>query len=970
MQHNMNARKLASLALALVAGPSFAQQIWSDCIDPTNTSARSVPFTTIGVGNDFVNVEMGTGGTVTYGGQTGPCYAPGAQTMENKGRFAMWNGAVGSVQSSFDDGMLLTVGAPLDPVGDYFFTRIFDYPTGQPPADPSYPFIGDAVQGWLVGASRTYFRVVGGNESNRVELTVRILGDAARWEWNLTNVTDASRQVGLRYGVALGMVSQEYDSQGRNLAFSALRPRNTGLSQVYVPKPAGVRQADGTTWNGYVVTGTTKPLRVERNFLSTRSSFPETVKFMFGQLEAYGLRVDNVPAVDTPDATRAAQLIVGNHGQFQSPGLLRGDVIRSRVFGDFNGGGDPLLNPGAPITEISDTLLQDTSFAQSYAPTTVAPGGSRKIVYYMRSPWSVGDYRDPYTSLIDAPRIIASSSTGGLNGLNPNPFRVVAYVDNQYATVDREVPMNNVRISLLLEDGKGLKLQDGEPVQKTLATILPRDIGNVQWNVEADGKAFGKVPYKVRIEPEVGPTRELSGTILVAATPTVRLGQGPNLVTLPWTFSDTALDSILGLKYGQDYVAYKWQGDIGEYIPVSSASRGASVWVVPTSDLGNLTLKGASAPSDSESGGAVTILRPGWNMIGNPYQYPIVLSTLTAVAEDDPSNSLTWTELVESQIVSSSLAYWVRNPEDPSSGTYAYTEGATDRILPSIGYWVFVSSFNPVKLIWPPIFDEGLPGATRSKSATTARWQQSDKQWRLQLSARNGVGQDAYNYVGVAASTKDATRLKMQKPPMSPDGKVELSLVDPTSVQPTRLSQVMADNLNRREYKVLVTSKEAGEVTVSWPNLSTVPRNVRFQLVDKATSTSRDLRFAASYTFRMEQPGTRELTLQMEPGVQGRAVIGDVIVTRPSRDARAPFTINYSLSTQALTTIRILGGSGKEVFTVTRGRSDRVGENSATWAMRDNANRAVAPGAYQVEILAETTTGERVRKIVPVNVVR
>ena len=36
----------------------------------------------------------------------------------------------------------------------------------------------------------------------------------------------------------------------------------------------------------------------------------------------------------------------------------------------------------------------------------------------------------------------------------------------------------------------------------------------------------------------------------------------------------------------------------------------------------------------------------------------------------------------------------------------------------------------------------------------------------------------------------------------------------------------------------------------------------------------------------------------------------------------------------------------------------------------DNANRAVAPGTYRVEILAETPDGERVRKIVPVNVIR
>jgi hypothetical protein len=66
----------------------------------------------------------------------------------------------------------------------------------------------------------------------------------------------------------------------------------------------------------------------------------------------------------------------------------------------------------------------------------------------------------------------------------------------------------------------------------------------------------------------------------------------------------------------------------------------------------------------------------------------------------------------------------------------------------------------------------------------------------------------------------------------------------------------------------------------------------------------------------------------------------------------------------------VLSGAGREVFTVSRGRADRAGENSVVWALRDNASRLVAPGAYRVEIIAETATGERVRKVIPINVIR
>jgi hypothetical protein len=954
-------------ALALVSSATAQYIGWSNCIDPQNTAPYSVPFGSIGVGNSFINVIMGTGGTVTYGGQNGPCYAPNARTMENRGRFAIFNGPVGSVQTDFDDNLFLTEGSPNDPVGDYCYARIVSYPsTATDDNSKSYPFIDDKIQGYFVGASKTYFQVVGGDETARVKLTIRILGDAARWEWELTNPsTTEAKFMSVRFGACMSMLSSVPDSTGHTQANAGPIPRG------YLPKPLGVTQADGTQWGGYTVTNTTKPLRVERNFLATRSSFPDYVKFMFGQLEAYGLRVDTVPTTETPDATRSAQIIVGNHGQFQSPGLLVGNVMRGRVFGDF-GSGDPVLNPAAaPAIETSDTFLSDTSFINTYQPALVAPGGVRKVIYYLRSPWSVGDYRDPYTSLVDAPRIIsATDDPTATNGLDPNPMRIVAYIDNQYATVDREVPMTNVRVSMLLPEGGGLRLIDGETILKTIDRIQPRNIAQVEWQVEADGKAFGKLPYTIRIEPTVGPTRELKGSVLVAATPTVRLAEGPNLISFPWNFSDTALDSIFGLKAGVDYLAYKWQGDTGEYIPVSSSTRGGSLWIVPLSDLGYLKLKGATAPTDANIGGEITVLRPGWNMIGNPYQFPIVLGTLTAVAEDAPADAMTWQELVDSSLVNSSLAYWVRNPEDPSSGTYAFTEGSADRLLPSTGYWIFVNSYNPIKLIWPAIYDETLPGATRSAKTNTTAWTQSDKQWRLQLAARSQDGIDSSNFIGVAASSQAATRLKLQEPPSSPNSKLQMSIVDSTIGQTTRLSQSLADSSTRKEWTLSVNSKTAGEVTVTWPNISTVPRNVRFQLVDKASNTTRDLRFASSYTYRQDAPGSRELTIQMEPGVPGRAVIVDAVVTRPTRDARAPFTISYSLSAQATTTIRILGGAGKEVYTVTRGRADRVGENTATWTMRDNANRAVAPGTYQVEILAETVNGERVRKIVPINVVR
>jgi flagellar hook assembly protein FlgD len=130
------------------------------------------------------------------------------------------------------------------------------------------------------------------------------------------------------------------------------------------------------------------------------------------------------------------------------------------------------------------------------------------------------------------------------------------------------------------------------------------------------------------------------------------------------------------------------------------------------------------------------------------------------------------------------------------------------------------------------------------------------------------------------------------------------------------------------------------------------------------------MRRASGYTFTAEKDALREFRIEATPGLTARAVIGNVVVSSQTRDRSGPIAITYTLSSEANTTIRILGGNGREVFTVTRGRADRAGENSVLWALRDNQNRSVAPGSYQVEITAETTDGERVRRFVPVNVIR
>lgn len=949
---------IGGMAAIGTAQPGWVLECWDR--DNPPPAPYSVPYGFLFIGNELFTAAMGTTGNVTYGGTGGPCYDPG-RVLDFAGRFAFAIGGTGSVQTDFDDGLAVTMGAPFDAAGDMCYARIIK---GEDGSDDEL-FGQGGLRGSFVGASQRYMVGLWNDADVDVELTIRIIGDAARMQWRITNLQAANQRIGLRFGACAGQRTRDASVTEPGTPYNqflSLLPTFTGS-----PKPL--------PYTGFTYTGTTKPVRNERCYLKDNPKFPPYVNFESGQSYPYGLKIQNVTTDDVSDHTPVDQILIGNYGSFVQPGLIWDNNMRNRVFLD--AGPDPLINNNPPAREEADILLQETAFIQNFAGQDVPPGGSRTIVHYLRSPWSVGDYLDPFTVLVDAPRLIAAGPNFGFDDLAPNPFTIRAYLDNQYSQLDREVILNDTRVTITLP--AGLTRVAGEPQTKVIPRIDPNEIAFVEWQVIADGNLFGNFPVQFKFETVPGPVKNVTVNIPIAATPRLHLPEGPNLVTIPWNFPDSSLESILSpLIINQDYQAFQWNPELGGYVPATSASRGGGLWIVPTSDEGYKVLQSAVLPADTASGGRITNLEFGWNLIGNPYNYPIQLSTIVAVAQDNPEESFTFQDLITLGFITPSLAYWQRDANDPNIGSYRYTEGVLDYLQPSTGYWIYVSTIRPIRLVWPGVFTEGLPNSGRAPKAAPTReqWKQTDKQWRLQLAAQTNLSLDDQNFVGVAGSAKDVNLLRAPKPPMAPqgrnarEGRVELSIEDQVGGKPMRMARAFIDKMARKEWKVFVKTDGAAEVNLTWPNLTTIPKNVRVRLIDKATSTTRDLRSASGYSFRMDRAGTREFTLVMEPGGASRAVIGNVVVTRPSRDKAAPFTINYTLSADATTSIRILAGTGKEIFAVSRGRSDRSGQNSATWAMRDNANRAVAPGQYRVEILAETANGERVRKIVPVNVVR
>lgn len=935
MSHIRSLRFIA-LGAVLSAIPGFANASWIDvCPPPPSTDRFSTDWNMVGLGNELMTVAMGTSGTSAWASTDDlGCFAS-AVTGNVRGRIGFGIGTSGSVQTSTDDLMAITwgygyalSGGRTIGVGSVF--GAFSYATVQEDTTSTL-FGANGFQTAFVGASDSYFFARTTNGNVQIDLRADLVGDAARLDWTLRNVDATNAHaIGLRFGQNVALL------------------------------PATL--AGGLPATTYVTAPGLKPLRVEQRFTRSTdpSGFPATIDFGFTQANAIGLRVQNTAddaTTDNSDAT-GSQTSVDSF-VFGRPGPLLGVVT----------GGDVNTFPDAIQFEpISDTIANaDPAFIQTWAPTSVLAGGSRRIVSFYRSTWSDAVYSRPYSIVADTPKVVNLDAANSGQFSN-NPFTLRVWVDNNrgFSTIDTELPLQDVRVELLLPTG--LTAVGG--TVRTIPRVDARRMQSVDFQVAVDNFTAGDVTYQVRVTPTPGPQKTITGQIKVVSQPKLRIRQNANLVTAPWTFTSPTWETILGLQPDLDYQAFTYDPVRKEYIVTSGPTRGKADWIIAKNEA-DITLGGTpTAPTDGVpqpdgTGGAPLItLKPGWNLIGNPYHVSIQLGQIVGSAASNSSGAFTFNQLVQQGIVSGSLAYW-----DPDTATYKFIQKLTDSLEPQKGYWIYVYSAQDVVFRYPSIF---TPFA-RSYKADTPAWQQNDRQYRLQLAARTNTVADDNNFIGVSSSSDVAKAYTVVEPPMTPTKEgVSLSVTRSVNGKDMSLAQAISDKPGKQNFDVTVTSKQSGPVTLTWPNLNTLPKSVRVRLTDKATGEVRDLRKVSGYRFDATGSLTREFKIEMETGVASRATIGNVVVSRSGRagGADAAIRLSYSLTTGATTTVRILGGTGREVMTITRGRADNAGTNEVVWNLRDQANRSVPPGTYRAEIIAEGDDGERVRKVVPILVTR
>lgn len=415
--------------------------------------------------------------------------------------------------------------------------------------------------------------------------------------------------------------------------------------------------------------------------------------------------------------------------------------------------------------------------------------------------------------------------------------------------------------------------------------------------------------------------------------------QGIVAVGLNLQTTDSSL-SALGLQ-GVRVVA--WNADSNQYTDVNTLEVGRGYF-----------LKADTPVQPNLSGtpitGAVNIpLQTGWNLISNPY--------LTDLAWNDTAIRVESAGEVRG-LNDAAQAGWIAN--------YGWMWDATQRryqllydptILPvaqgalPAGQAAWVLALRPCTLILNP--------TTRGRAETRAVMNAS--MWALRLQAVV-EGHSSEIVLGMGRSVQAIA------PPDAPTGEMPVQL-RVQHAQQKLSADLRADAPMRWQLMLQVASGEAPRIVeLRLPDIARVPHGIELRLRDEQTGRAIPLRGRGVYRFTAPAEGG-VFHFTIEPA--RRSQLLRILSTGVSggRNTNGAFVIQATLTAAAQVQAQVLL-NGRTVRTLPLQAVRSAGQVQLTWDGRDDAGRALPPGAYTVQIMAQSEDGQIARSVVPILLTR
>jgi len=336
-------------------------------------------------------------------------------------------------------------------------------------------------------------------------------------------------------------------------------------------------------------------------------------------------------------------------------------------------------------------------------------------------------------------------------------------------------------------------------------------------------------------------------------------------------------------------------------------------------------------------------LKPGWNMIGVPWQ---VKWKNLRLRKDNSEVSLL--EAAEKGWVYDVLWGW-----DGEKYQWVWAResiGLLEELEPLKGYWIL--AMEECSLVIPPKDDANRGIAHRQRFVT-------DNTFVFGLQASYGqVKQSVW-----LGCTQDGRRgLLLPQPPQPPEASSLQMFVLDKNGQPMAID-VKAGTGRRVEWDVVLKfgSRQARqeEITLTWDGVGYAPRGSSLTLIDMTTGIRQYMRTQTSYRFvTSEGEVERRFRLIMERDNERPLRIVNLQVTSLRGQG---VLIQFYLTKPAVTQVEVLSLTGRQVAIVEMGQTRYEGRNTAFWRGVNFEGHPLPRGIYLLRIHAQDQEGRQVQ---------
>jgi len=427
---------------------------------------------------------------------------------------------------------------------------------------------------------------------------------------------------------------------------------------------------------------------------------------------------------------------------------------------------------------------------------------------------------------------------------------------------------------------------------------------------------------------------------------------------------------VLGAPVGRpgDAVIARWNPETGAYVRSDVAGEddeyirffepGKGYWVNSPTNVSKLYLRGLDlneevevrdAPAGTSTG---VLLEPGWHQIGNPFPFTIALNSSLVRTED--GDLIPFEVAVTRRLVRGTVFQYL-----PETGEYAGTTIPDAVLSPMTGYWL--RTMAPVRLFLEPS-EASVSGVSAASTRASAA---PPNGWAVALSASSGTARDTANAFGMAAkgSSDYDEGLDMEEPPPVSSA-LGLSFVRSDGTEAgCQLSRDVVGPADTATWPVQVRTQLANaQVTLSWGDMRSVPRDYSVYLVDTDGGKTVSMRNASSYAFTTGDAGcARQLEIRAERRIAGAGFRVDTLPATIARDGSA--TVSFRLSETAQVDCTVKNAAGRIVRRVAVDKTLEGGTRSLVWDGRTDAGSVCPRGTYTVEIVARNGRMEQAHAV-------